>query len=69
MTTSTVLVSENGLPVSRVSTRAMSSLCVRRSWTALRRMRERSGKVVDDQEGKADLAESMAELMACWEEA
>lgn len=32
-------------------------------------MRERSGKVVDDQEGKADLAESMAELMACWEEA
>ena len=49
--------------------RARSSLRVRRRETALRRMRERSGYVVVDQEGKADLALLMALSMAVWEEA
>ena len=66
--TSTVDVSEKGLPVSRVSMRARSSLRSRRSLTALRRMRERSGRVVADQEAKAFLAEEMAALMEDSEE-
>src|SRR5689334_17967583 len=53
VTTSTVLVSEKGLPVSSVSTLAISSFRARRRETALRRMRERMRGGVADQEGKA----------------
>jgi hypothetical protein len=69
VTTSTVEVSEKGLPVSRVSILASSSLRDRRSDTALCNMRARSIGGVLDHEGKADFAEEMAEFIDDCDEA
>jgi len=67
VTTSTVLVSEYALPVSWVSTFAISSFREWRSLTALRRMRERTIGGVWDHDGKAFCADAIAESMSAWE--
>jgi hypothetical protein len=64
VTTSTVDVSEKGLPVSLVSMRASSSLRARSSSAARWRMRARSMGGVADHAGKALCAEVTAESMA-----
>ena len=61
VTTSTVEVSENGLPVSMVSTLASSSLRDLSIDTAWCSIRERSTEGVLDQEGNAALADDIAE--------
>lgn len=62
-----MLVSENALPVSCVSTFAISSFRERRRETALRSMRERTIGGVWDHEGKAACADAMAESMSAGE--
>src|SRR5690348_9352581 len=63
VTMSTVLVSENGLPVSSVSMRARLSLRERRMDAARSKMRERSMGGLLDHAGKAACAAAMAALM------
>jgi len=67
VTTSTVDVSEKGLPVSLVSMRASSSLRARKREAARWRMRARSIGGVEDQVGKARCAEAMAASMPAFE--
>jgi hypothetical protein len=64
VTMSTVEVSENGLPVSRVSILASSSFRERSSDTALCSIRARSIGGVLDQEGNAAFADATAESMS-----
>ncbi len=60
VTTSTMLVSENGLPVSCVSNFAISSFLSRRRWTALSSIRARAIAGVKDHGRKALCADLMA---------
>lgn len=68
MITSTVEVSEKGLPVSSVSILASSSFLARRRATAFRSIRERSMGGVLAHDGNAFWAEEIAASISCCEE-
>jgi len=68
VTTSTAEVSENALPVSRVSILASSSFRARSNETAFRRILDLSMGGVLDQVGNADRAAEIAASIDDWDD-